>query len=159
MLISLEPNLGVLIAVALPHTWCECALCPPNNTWCTFGYHWHAFKWISFIQWSLHHDSYWSELSQSVAPGLDKSGLHENVWVNTGNFVKNTNTIMMLMVVTHDYFSNSPKITKKYCIHIYTIWYKTKFGSQNFGCQLWRLFCNICNVFKKMFNVGLIIMW
>ena len=25
MLISLEPNLGVLIAVALPHTWCECA--------------------------------------------------------------------------------------------------------------------------------------
>ena len=40
-----------------------------------------------------------------------------------------------------------------------TVWYKTKFGSQNFGYQLWCLFCNISNVSKNMFNVGLIIMW
>ena len=39
------------------------------------------------------------------------------------------------------------------------VWYKTKFGSQNFGYQLWCLFCNTCNVLKNMFNVGLIIMW
>ena len=41
----------------------------------------------------------------------------------------------------------------------YTVWYKTKVGSQNFGYQLWCLFCNICNVFKSMFNVPLIITW
>ena len=40
-----------------------------------------------------------------------------------------------------------------------SVWYKTKFGSQNFGYQLWCLFCNRCNVFKNMINVGLIIMW
>ena len=39
------------------------------------------------------------------------------------------------------------------------VWYKTKFGSQNFGYQLWCLFCNISNVLKNMFNVGLILMW
>ena len=39
------------------------------------------------------------------------------------------------------------------------VWYKTKFGSQNCAYQLWCLFCNICNVFKNMFNVPLIIMW
>ena len=39
-----------------------------------------------------------------------------------------------------------------------TVWYKTKFGSQNFGYQCWCLFLNICNVFKNMFNVGLMIM-
>ena len=59
--------------------------------------------------------------------------------------------------------------------HLHTLWwhtyinylvlcassvrYKTKFGSQNFGYQLWCLFCNISNVLKNMFNVGLIIMW
>ena len=41
----------------------------------------------------------------------------------------------------------------------WTVWYKTKFGSQNFGYQLWCLFCNICIFFKNMFNVPLIIMW
>ena len=41
----------------------------------------------------------------------------------------------------------------------WTVWYKTKFGSQNFGYQLWYLFCNINDVFKNMFNVGLIMMW
>ena len=40
-----------------------------------------------------------------------------------------------------------------------SVWYKTKFGCRNFGYQLWCLFCNISNVFKNMFNVGLIIMW
>ena len=40
-----------------------------------------------------------------------------------------------------------------------SVWYKTKFGSQNFGYQLWCLFGNICNVFKNMFNVPLMIMW
>ena len=40
-----------------------------------------------------------------------------------------------------------------------TVWYKTKFGSQNFGYQIWWLFCNTCNVFKNMFNMSLIIMW
>ena len=39
------------------------------------------------------------------------------------------------------------------------IWYKTKFGSQNFGYQIRCLFCNACNVFKNMFNISLIIMW
>ena len=39
------------------------------------------------------------------------------------------------------------------------VWYKTKIGSQNFGYQLWCLFCNICNVFKNMFNMSLIIIW
>ena len=39
-----------------------------------------------------------------------------------------------------------------------SVWYKTKFGSQNFGYQLWCHFCNICNVFKNMFNVPLMIM-
>ena len=39
---------------------------------------------------------------------------------------------------------------------LYTVWYKTKLGSQNFGYQLWCIFCNICNVFKNMFNVELI---
>ena len=34
-----------------------------------------------------------------------------------------------------------------------SVWYKTKFGSQNFSYQLWCLFCNMCNVFKNMFNV------
>ena len=29
----------------------------------------------------------------------------------------------------------------------------------NFGYQLWCLFCNICNVFKNMFSVPLVIMW
>ena len=52
-------------------------------------------------------------------------------------------------------------VRKKNCCRkpLYTVWYKTKFGSQNFGYQLWCLFCNICNVFKNMFNVELIIMW
>ena len=27
-----------------------------------------------------------------------------------------------------------------------TVWYKTKFGSQNFGYQHWGLFANLCNV-------------
>ena len=36
-----------------------------------------------------------------------------------------------------------------------SVWYKTKFGSQNFGYQLWCLICNICEVFKNMFNMGL----
>ena len=40
-----------------------------------------------------------------------------------------------------------------------SVWYKTKFGSQNFGYQLWCLFCNECNVFIDLFNVPLIIMW
>ena len=39
------------------------------------------------------------------------------------------------------------------------VWYKTKFGSQNFGYQLLCLFLNICNVFKNMFNLGLMKMW
>ena len=39
------------------------------------------------------------------------------------------------------------------------VWYKTKFGSQNFGYQIWWLFCNTCNVLKNMFNMSLIIMW
>ena len=40
-----------------------------------------------------------------------------------------------------------------------TVLYKTKFGSQNFGYQRWCLFYNICNVFKYIFNVPLIIIW
>ena len=40
--------------------------------------------------------------------------------------------------------------------YIWAVWYKTEFGSQNFGYQL---FCNMSNVFENMFNVGLIIMW
>ena len=39
------------------------------------------------------------------------------------------------------------------------VWYKTKFGSQNVGYQLWFLFCNMWNIFTNMFNVGLKIMW
>ena len=42
-------------------------------------------------------------------------------------------------------------------ISIYTVWYKTNFGSQKFGYQFWCILCNSCNVFKNMFNVGLII--
>ena len=36
------------------------------------------------------------------------------------------------------------------------VWYKTKFGSQNFGYQLWCLFCNISNLwcFKKYVQCG-----
>ena len=45
-----------------------------------------------------------------------------------------------------------------YWLMIWAVWYKTKFGSQNFGCQPCCLFCNISNVFKNMFCVGLI-MW
>ena len=40
-----------------------------------------------------------------------------------------------------------------------TVWYKTKFGCQNFGYQIWCLFCYIYNVFKNMFNMSLMIMW
>ena len=44
--------------------------------------------------------------------------------------------------------------------HLYLlVWYKTKFGSQNFGYQLWCLFGDICNVFKNMLNLGLIIIF
>ena len=45
------------------------------------------------------------------------------------------------------------------CISYSTVWYKTKFGSQNFGYQLGCLFCNISNVLKNMFSVGLITVW
>ena len=52
-------------------------------------------------------------------------------------------------------------ITASHCICTYTcvfraVWYKTKVGSQNFGHQIWGLSCNICNVFKNMFNMSLI---
>ena len=43
---------------------------------------------------------------------------------------------------------------------ILAVWYKTKFGSQNIGYQLWFLFCNILNIFINIFNVGQkMIMW
>ena len=54
--------------------------------------------------------------------------------------------------------NNKPSLVRTLAWHWSTVWYKTKFGSQNFGYQLWCLFCNICNVFKNMFNVPLIIM-
>ena len=31
----------------------------------------------------------------------------------------------------------------------FSVWYKTKFGSQNFSYQIWCLFCYIYNVFEK----------
>ena len=34
---------------------------------------------------------------------------------------------------------------------------KPRFGSQNFGYQFWCLLCNICNVFKNVFNVDFIV--
>ena len=39
---------------------------------------------------------------------------------------------------------------------LWTVWYKTKFVSQNFGYQIWCLFHNTCtcNVFKNMFNIS-----
>ena len=43
--------------------------------------------------------------------------------------------------------------------HRSTICYKTKFGSQNFGYQIWSIFCNTQNVFKNMFNMSLMVMW
>ena len=39
-----------------------------------------------------------------------------------------------------------------------SVWNKNKVGSQNFGHQNWCLICNTCNVFKIMFDMGLI-MW
>ena len=39
------------------------------------------------------------------------------------------------------------------------VWYKTKFGSQNFGYQIWCLLCYIYNVFKNMFHMSLMIIW
>ena len=48
---------------------------------------------------------------------------------------------------------------RPFCPGLLAVWYKTKFGSQNFGYQIWWLFCNTCNVFKNMFNMSLIIMW
>ena len=41
----------------------------------------------------------------------------------------------------------------------WAVWYKTKFGSQNFGYQIWCLFCYIYNVLKNMFNMSQMMMW
>ena len=41
----------------------------------------------------------------------------------------------------------------KQLLQYWTVWYKNIDGSQNFGYQIWCLFCNICNVLKNMFNL------
>ena len=39
------------------------------------------------------------------------------------------------------------------------VWYKTKFDSQIVAIIFGVFFLNICNLFKSMFNVALMIMW
>ena len=59
--------------------------------------------------------------------------------------------------------SGLDKMTRHHCGHLKcppsTVWYKTRFGSQIFGYQIWCLFCYIYNVFENMFNMSLMIMW
>ena len=40
----------------------------------------------------------------------------------------------------------------------WSVWYKTKFGSQNLATNFGIFFYDICNVFTNMFNVALIMM-
>ena len=105
-----------------------------------------------------------------VCPSVCLSHLFHNVplivssW-NLQELLPLTEVMSMQKVKVKDQRSMSqrskPNLAISYCNSCLNspVGHKTKFGSQNFGYQLWCLYCNIFNVFKTMFNVGLIIMW
>ena len=83
-----------------------------------------------------------------------------------GPYISNLSAVKALAM--QDYFLKGgfqqpePLSVKKWNIEFFiktnsAVWYKTKFGSQILATNFWCLLCNICNVFKNVFNVGLMI--
>ena len=136
-------------------SWSSCSVAPTGGSIWSSIPKWsrHPTESIMLIQ-QLEGDHAESGLGLNFMAHSSQPLLPASLLSETGNLVGHCGGKDVLST----YSRNACNVIWSWCFIVQS-GSKTKFGSQNFGYQLWCLFCNISNVLKNMFNVGLIIMW